>query len=123
MNFELKEKHFEALKDEKVRGVYLMLCASCDQRDGGMTDADQMLVADYARAEQIKQMAIADIAERGLGEERENGRQSYYCENKSVGILRSYTEQQRKLLAELKLTPSSRKASTVQVSADEFDEF
>ena len=72
--------------------------------------------------EQIKQMLMDDIAQRGLGQERRNGRQMYWAENKSPAQLRAYMEQQRKHLGELKLTPGKRGAAEVPVD-DEFDSF
>lgn len=86
-----------------------------------MTDAQQMLVADCARAEQIKQMLIADIGRRGLGWEKRNGRQTYYQKNDSVAQLRAYAEQQRKLMAELRLTPNSEKMPMLAMADDGFD--
>jgi|GEM_PF-321810 len=122
MNDALKARHMEAITEPNAVAMYEALCAACEQREGGMTDPDQMLVADIAQAEQIKQKLIADIAERGIGQERTNGRQRYYQKNESVAQLRAYAEQQRKHLAELRLTPNSRKAAPVNLD-DEFDKF
>ena len=88
----------------------------------GMTDADQMLIHDVAYAEQVKQMLMDDIAERGLGQERYNGRQKYWQENKSPAQFRAYCEQQRKILAELRLTPAGRKAEKIEID-DDFENF
>ncbi len=124
MNEELREEHLRRITDEKARAVYDFLCEACEKRPGGngMEDADQMLVADYCYAEQLKGMLQADIAERGIGQERRNGRQTYWADNKSLSHLRATTELQRKLLAELKLTPASRKAQAVEID-DDFDRF
>ena len=81
MNETLKNAHFERITDEKARKVYEYLCDACDRRVGGITDADQMLVADYAYAEQVKGVLMDDIAKRGIGQERSNGRQKYWQEN------------------------------------------
>ena len=43
-------------------------------------------------------------------------------ENKSLAQLRGYVESQRKLLAELRLTPNGRKAASVDLD-DDFDSF
>ena len=88
MNDALRDQHFERIKDEKARCMYDMLCAACEQRKEGLTDPDQMLVADAAMAEQIKQRLMDDIAARGIGQERTNGRQRYWQENRSVAQLR-----------------------------------
>lgn len=122
MNEELKKRHFESILDEDVRCLYVSLCSACTGREGGMTDADQVLVADVARAEQIKKLLIEDIQKRGIGREYTNGRQRYYQENKSLAALRAQCEAQRKHLAELRLTPNSRKAQQAAIE-DEFAEF
>ena len=72
--------------------------------------------------EQIKGVLQQDIAERGIGKEVRNGRQTYWQDNKSLAHLRAYSESQRKLLAELRLTPNGRKAASVEID-DEFDAF
>lgn len=122
MNEEIRAEHFERITDERARRMYERLCEACEKRAGGMTDPDQMLVGDVAMAEQIKQLLIEDIAQRGVGSERWNGRQKYYQENKSLAQLRAYSDQQRKHLAELRLTPNGRRAAAVPIE-DEFDSF
>lgn len=122
MNEQLKALHMERITDPRARTVYEKLCAACEQREGGMTDADQMLVADAAMSEQIKQQLIEDIAKRGIGREMTNGRQRYWADNKSIPQLRAYCDNQRKMLAELRLTPQSRRAQQVPIE-DDFDEF
>ena len=102
--------------------MYDRLCAACEQRPGGMTDAEQMIVMDIAFEEQLKQLLMDDIVRRGLGQERYNGRQKYYQENRSPAQYRAFCDQQRKQLAELRLTPASRKAEQVQLE-DDFDRF
>ena len=122
MNTGLKREHFKKITDPIARRMYNRLCDACDRRPDGMTDPDQMLVADVAYAEQLKQLLIRDVEERGIGQERRNGRQVYWQENKSPAQIRAISEQQRKHLAELKLTPSGRKEKTVEVD-DDFDTF
>lgn len=122
MNERLKEQHWQRITDEKARAIYDDLCDACDKRPGGLTDPDQMLVADVAYAEQVKGLLMDDIAKRGIGKEAHNGRQVYWQDNKSVTQYRSYSDQQRKHLAELKLTPNGRKAAEVAIE-DEFDSF
>ena len=122
MNKTLRKEHFLRIQDTRARHMYDRLCDACERRPEGLTDPDQMLVADIAYAEQIKQMLMDDIAQRGLGQERYNGRQKYWQENKSPAQLRAYTEQQRKHLGELKLTPAKRQAAAVEID-DEFEAF
>ena len=122
MNRTLRKEHFLRVTDPRARHMYDRLCAACETRPEGMTDPDQMLVADIAYAEQIKQLLMDDIAQRGLGQERYNGRQKYWQENKSPAQLRAYCEQQRKHLGELKLTPCKRGAAAAEID-DEFEAF
>ena len=122
VNEELREKHFAQITDERARDAYDMLCDACDRRPDGLTEADQMMIRDVAYSEQVKGMLMADILERGIGTERYNGRQKYWQDNKSLANYRNFCESQRKLLAELKLTPNSRKAAAVEID-DDFDSF
>ena len=122
VNEALRGEHFGMITDERARHVYEYLCAACDRRPDGLTDADQMIVADICYEEQIKEMFQKDIAERGIGQERSNGRQRYWQDNKSIAQYRAYSDQQRKQLAELRLTPARRGAQQVTIE-DEFDSF
>lgn len=122
MNASMKREHFQRITDPAARRMYNRLCDACERRADGLTDADQMLVADVAFAEQMKQALMEDIRQRGFGTERRNGRQVYWQENKSPAQLRAFTELQRKHLAELKLTPAGRKAASVELD-DDFDRF
>ena len=122
MNNALRKEHFLRITDKRARHMYDRVCDACDRRPEGITDADQMLAADIAYAEQIKQMLMDDVAQRGIGQERYNGRQKYWQENKSLTQLRSFSDQQRKHLAELKLTPAKRQAAAVEIN-DDFDSF
>ena len=122
MNTGLKREHFKKITDPIARRMYNRLCDACEKREDGLTDPDQMLVADVAYAEQLKQLLIQDVEKRGIGEERRNGRQMYWQENKSPAQIRAITEQQRKHLAELKLPPAKRHAAAVGIN-DDFDDF
>ena len=75
MNEALKREHRQRITDPKARKMYDRLCDACEKRAGGMTDPDQMIVADICYLEQLKQLLMDDIARRGLGQERYNGRQ------------------------------------------------
>ena len=122
MNTGLKKEHWEWITDPDARRMYGRLVDACERRPGGITDADQMIVADVAYAEQIKVVLRKDIAERSVGKEVRNGRQTYWQDNKSLAQLRSFVESQRKLLNELQLTPNGRKAASVDLD-DDFDSF
>jgi hypothetical protein len=122
MNNALRKEHFLRITDKRARHMYDRVCDACDRRPEGITDADQMLAADIAYAEQIKQMLMDDVAQRGIGQERYNGRQKYWQENKSLAQYRAFAEQQRKHLGELKLTAAKRQAAPVEID-DDFDTF
>ena len=122
MNTALKKENFKLITDAAARRMYNRLCAACESRPDGMTDADQMLIADVAYAEQMKQQLMADVNERGIGQERYNGRQRYWQENKSPAQIRQLSEQQRKHLNELRLTPRGRRAAAAEYE-DDFDRF
>lgn len=119
---ELRARHFQRIESDAARDMYDRLCAACESRTGGLTPADQMLIADVAYGEQVKQMLMDDIAARGIGQERWNGRQKYWQENRSPSQYRAYCDQQRKQLNELRLTPASRRAEQVVIE-DDFDDF
>ena len=122
VNDALRDEHFLTITEDGARHAYDYLCRACDSRPDGLTDADQMLIADYAYAEQVKAQLMRDIRERGIGQERYNGRQKYWADNKSLAHYRAYADQQRKHLAELKLTPRGRGAQQVSIE-DDFDNF
>jgi len=82
--------------------------------DSNLSKRTLVLVDNLVLLEQLKQDAIADIKLRGSVELFKNGTQEMYRENKSVDKILKIVEQQRKLQAELKLTPASdRKVSDV----------
>ena len=122
MNEELKLRHLATITHESAVEMYektvRRLRTARGRHDRPRPDA----CADIARAEQIKQQLLDDIAKRGIGQERSNGRQKYWQENRSVAQVRAYAEQQRKHLSELRLTPNSRKAASVLMD-DEFADF
>lgn len=122
VNEALREEHLARISSERARAMYDRLCDACDRRADGVTDADQMIVADICYEEQIKELFQEDIRERGIGQERSNGRQRYWQDNKSVAQYRAYSDQQRKQLAELRLTPVRRGAQQVDIE-DDFDSF
>ena len=129
MNAEMRARHMLQLTDAEAdapdpaaAAMYDSLCAACEKRPEGMNDSDQMLVADIATMEKLKQQLYADIRKRGVVEDFRNGRQRLMRDNKSVERARMLMDQQRKHLAELKLTPNSRKAAPVPID-DGFEDF
>lgn len=118
----LKEMHFAEITSERARALYEKLEAACAARDGACDEATLTLIADAARAEQMKELLQSDIRERGIGKEYSNYRQHYYRPNESVKELRAVMDQQRRILKELRLTPASRNAESVSLD-DGFSDF
>ncbi|MNW43599.1 hypothetical protein D3C74_208040 [compost metagenome] len=82
--------------------------------DDNLSDRTVMIADNMALLEQMKQQHIEDIRIRGVVELFKNGTQEIYRQNKSVDAVIKIIEHQRKLQAELKLTPASdRKVSGV----------
>lgn len=82
--------------------------------DDNLSDRTIMITDNMALLEQLKQQHIEDIKTRGVVELFVNGTQQMYRQNKSVDAVIKIIEHQRKLQAELKLTPASdRKVSGV----------
>ncbi|RUT48608.1 hypothetical protein EJP82_01310 [Paenibacillus anaericanus] len=82
--------------------------------DDNLSDRTIMITDNMALLEQLKQQHIEDIKDRGVVELFRNGTQEIYRQNKSVDAVIKIIEHQRKLQAELKLTPASdRKVSGV----------
>ncbi|GIO39308.1 hypothetical protein J41TS12_41690 [Paenibacillus antibioticophila] len=82
--------------------------------DDNLSDRTIMITDNLALLEQLKQQHIDDIKLRGVVELFKNGTQEMYRQNKSVDAIIKIIEHQRKLQAELKLTPASdRKVSGV----------
>lgn len=98
--------------------------------DSNLSERTIMIVDNFVLLEQLKQEAIKDVKKRGSMEFFRNGSQEMYRENKSVDRIIKIVEQQRKLQAELKLTPASdRKVAAVveppegSSGGDEFERF
>lgn len=93
--------------------------------DNSLSNRTLMIVDNLVLLEQLKQEHLEDIELRGVVELFVNGKQQMYRQNKSVDAVLKIIEQQRKLQAELKLTPASDKrvAEVVDSGADEFEKF
>ncbi|CAM5794861.1 P27 family phage terminase small subunit [Brevibacillus borstelensis] len=96
--------------------------------DDNLSDRTIMIADNMALLEQLKQEHIKDIKDRGVVELFVNGSQQMYRQNKSVDAVIKIIEHQRKLQAELKLTPASdRKVSGIVDqegnAGDDFDRF
>lgn len=120
----LRTEHVTRFVEDKYVRLYDALCAEYERTQGALTGATQGIVADIVYQEQLKAALIRDINENGLGRKAYNGRQYYWQDNKSVGAYKGACEQQRKLYAELRLTPASSKLGVIGAAAeDEFNTF
>jgi len=88
-----------------------------------LNDRTLILVDNMVLLEQLKGAHIDDIKKRGAVELFKQGTQELYRQNPSVLNVLKIVEQQRKLQAELKLTPASDKKVTKAVTEDEFEEY
>lgn len=93
------------------------------QQESNLNERTILLVDSMALLEQMKHELLDDLKKRGVVELFKNGSQEMYRDNKSVDKVLKVVEQQRKLLAELKLTPASDKKVSEVVAVDEFEEF
>ena len=125
MNQQLRDMCLSQVSNRHAIALYDSLCA---QLGPALTTGAQHIIGDIAILEQFKQDLYADIKDRGTVSDFKNGRQTMKIVNKSGPQIRLYMDQQRKLLAELKLTPSSLsvKSSSSQggpAMKDDFDRF
>lgn len=84
------------------------------------------IINDIAMLEQLKQKCWDDVNDEGVMVEWQNGvNQGGKREHPLISKINQTTEQQRKLLGEIKLTPSSQKliASSGKTGGDEFEAF
>lgn len=117
INDELKKWHIENLKHDCSKKLYERLCQACEGRKGGMQMCDQDMIFDACTMEDIKERLRLDILGRGVICTTYNGGQQYSKENKSVGQLRAYTDAQRKLFSDLRITPARRGEEAAAESA------
>lgn len=112
------------IKDPEAKKMFKVVSGELE-KEGKLNDNTIMIVDNMVLLEQLKQQHFADIKERGVVELFINGSQEMFRENKSVDKILKIVEQQRKLQAELKLTPASDKKVTGAVSdnGDDFEEF
>lgn len=97
------------------------------EAENKLSQEAMMIVDNIVLLEQTKQGLIDDIRKRGVVEFFKQGEQEFFRDNKSVDKLLKIIEQQRKLQAELRLTPASDKkvsgAVGQNVEKDEFEKF
>ena len=114
----------DGIKAESARQLYTALCAEYLRVHGveDIPDSSLALIGDVASMEQIKQRLTEQIEARPIIKVR-NGRQEYEKPNPAISELSRLASAQRRNLAELKLTPASRKGITDAPHDDDFTDF
>lgn len=110
------------IKRKPAKDLFFILVKELGEADN-LNDRTIMIVDNMVLLEQLKYDHLDDIKKRGVVELFENGSQVMYRQNKSVDAVLKIVEQQRKLQAELKLTPASDKRVMEVVAVDEFEKF
>jgi P27 family predicted phage terminase small subunit len=110
------------IKDKEAKKLFQILIQELE-KDNNLNDRTLMIVDNIVLLEQLKQEHMEDIKQRGVMELFKNGSQEMFRENKSVDKILKIVEQQRKLQAELKLTPASEKKVAEVVEVDDFEKF
>lgn len=89
--------------DELLRGLHESLAAMVTEKFGSLDGTQRVRINDYVRLESIKGKLMGDIERRGVGQAETNGRQRYWKDNKSIGLLLKYMSQQQSILKSLGL--------------------
>lgn len=110
------------IKNKEAKKLFTIITQELE-KENALNDRTVIIADNMALLEQLKQEHFEDIKERGVIELFKNGSQEIYRENKSVDKILKIVEQQRKLQAELKLTPASDKRISEVVTVDEFEKF
>ena len=115
----LRQRHLEQLKYPESREMYDRTLALCQERPDGARNADLDMIFDLCFAEDVKHDLQEDIRKRGVTVTSRNGRETYVKENPSMARLCRYAELQRKLRADLKITPATRAAQEEEEMPEE----
>jgi P27 family predicted phage terminase small subunit len=110
------------IKNKEAKNLFQILIQELE-KENNLNDRTLMIVDNIVLLEQLKQEHMKDIKKRGVMELFKNGSQEMFRENKSVDKILKIVEQQRKLQAELKLTPASEKKIAEVVEVDDFERF
>ena len=119
----LRQRHLDSLKYPESRAMYDRTLALCRDRPDGVQGTDLDMIFDLCTAEDVKHDLKEDIKKRGVVVETRNGRQVFAKENPSMARLCRYTELQRKIRADLKITPAKRAAPEEEQPEEEEDDF
>lgn len=109
------------LRDEKARNMFNALCREYMRVHGVdcIPDSSLALLSDICTAEQIKAKLLQEIENRPIEHVR-NGRQEYWKPNAAIAEVNRLSSTQRRNLAELKLTPASKKGAADAPVDDDF---
>ncbi|SHF20516.1 phage terminase, small subunit, putative, P27 family [Seinonella peptonophila] len=110
------------IKRKEAKAMFKLIVQELE-KESQLNDRTILIVDNITLLEQLKHEHVDDIKERGVVELFKNGSQEMFRENKSVDKILKIVEQQRKLQAELKLTPASDKRVAEVVTVDEFEDF
>lgn len=123
MDQELRKQHLEKLwGDAAAQALYDRVCEAAAQANGGLSSTAQHIAYQIADQERMANRYRQDIEKRGVIETWYNGRQHGIRENKSCAALRACLDLQRKLMSEIKITPSSG-GTGGSGAGGEFDDF
>ena len=117
----MKFKTDKYITRDEAKQLFQVLCDELEKEDS-LDSRSIMLVNNIVLLEQMKYNLYDDILTRGVVELFVNGSQELFRDNKSVDKIKAIVEQQRKLQAELKLTPASEK-KIVEVIKEEHNPF
>lgn len=122
---EISIKIPDSLRDEKARAMYGALCDEYLRAHGveEIPDSSLSLISDVCMMEQVKAKLLEEIEKRGPVEHVRNGRQEYWKPNGAIAEYNRLSGSQRRNLAELKLTPASRKGAFDAPADDDFSNY
>lgn len=112
------------ITEKPALNLFKSVIEEYSQTNGEINKTVLFIAESISMLENTKQKLLVDIKERGVVEYFVNGSQEMYRDNKSIDKVNKIVEQQRKLLAELKLTPASQKEAVRKVTkGDDFEGF
>ncbi len=115
----------DILRDEKARTMYVALYNEYLHTHGveEIPDSSLALIRDICVMEQVKATLLEELDRRGPVEHVRNGRQQFCKPNGAIAEINRLSGSQRRNLAELKLTPASRKGILDAPTDDDFSSY
>lgn len=120
----MDNKTNEKFATERANAMYGAICDEYKRVHGvgEIPDSSQAMIEDICTMEDIKQRLLEEIARKPIEHVR-NGRQEYHKPNGAISEVNRLISSQRRHMAEMKLTPASRKAQTDDQREDDFTAF